>query len=282
LQAEADVMLYSLKRKVLRQVSRLPGSRLLWSKVSIGSLETRVFLGVGAKPMYRFGIYSAAALAKLLGLPGISVIEFGVAGGQGLVAMEQAAQEVAEHFGIAVDVFGFDTGHGMPAPTDYRDLPHVWGEGFYQMDVELLRAKLKEARLILGDVEETIPSFLPAIKHPIGFVAFDLDYYSSTKNAFRVWEGLPDTRLPRVFCYFDDLVWPERAYHNEYLGELCAIREYNLDHSEMKLCPIHLLRHTQPHPAAWHDQTYVLHDFRHPLYCTNITPSDPLYTQIPL
>ena len=72
LQAEADVMLYSLKRKVLRQVSRLPGSRLLWSKVSIGSLETRVFLGVGAKPMYRFGIYSKAALAKLLGLPGIS------------------------------------------------------------------------------------------------------------------------------------------------------------------------------------------------------------------
>ena len=59
----------------------------------------------------------------------------------------------------------------------------MWGEGFYQMDVgKRLRAKLKEARLILGDVEETIPSFLPAIKHPIGFVAFDLDYYSSTKK----------------------------------------------------------------------------------------------------
>jgi hypothetical protein len=274
--------LYYLKRRVLRQVSRLPGTRLLWSKVPIGSLETRIYLGVGVKPMYRFGIYSAALLAKQLGLPGISVIEFGVAGGKELLAMENAAAEVAQHFGIAIDVFGFDTGKGMPAPADYRDLPYVWGEGFYLMDVERLRARLKRARLILGDVGETIPEFLPEIKHPIGFVAFDLDSYSSTKNAFRLWEGLPNTRLPRVICYFDDIIWPERAYHNEYLGELCAIREYNLDHSDMKLCPIHLLRHTQSHPSPWHDQTYVLHDFHHPLYCTSVTPPDPSYTQIPL
>jgi hypothetical protein len=274
--------LHHLKRKVLRQVSRLPGTRLLLSKVPVGSLETRVFLGVGAKPMYRFGIYSAASLAKQLGVSGISVIEFGVAGGQGLLAMEKAAEEVERHFGVAIDVFGFDTGKGMPAPTDYRDLPHVWGQGFYVMDVERLRARLKRARLMLGDVEETLATFVPGVKHPIGFVAFDLDYYSSTKKAFRVWEGLPDTRLPRVVCYFDDIVWPERAYHNEYVGELCAIREYNLDHSGMKLCPIHLLRHTQPQPSAWHDQMYVLHDFHHPLYCVNITPPDPTFTQSPL
>ena len=46
-----------LKRKILRQVSRLPGTRRLLSKVPVGSLEKRVFLGVGAKPMYRFGVY---------------------------------------------------------------------------------------------------------------------------------------------------------------------------------------------------------------------------------
>ena len=180
-----------LKREVLRQVSRLPGARRLWSKVPMGSVETRVFLGIGTKPMYRFGIYSAASMAKLLGLPGISVIEFGVAGGKGLLAMEKAAEEVGEHFGVAIDVFGFDTGKGMPAPTDYRDLPYVWEQGFYMMDVERLRPRLKRARLILGDVEETLSAFLPEVKHPIGFVAFDLDYYSSTKKAFRVWEWLP-------------------------------------------------------------------------------------------
>ena len=43
--------------------------------------------------------------------------------------------------------------------------------------------------------------------------------------AFRVWEELPDTGLPRVICYFN-ITWPEQAYLNEYPGELCAIREY--------------------------------------------------------
>jgi hypothetical protein len=60
--------------------------------------------------------------------------------------------------------------------------------------------------------------------YPVGFVAFDLDYYSSTTVAFRVFEK---EHLPRVHCYFDDTIWPESAYHNEYIGELCAIREFN-------------------------------------------------------
>ena len=243
----------------------------------MGSLETRVFLGVGAKPMYQFGVYSAASLAKVLGLPGISVIEFGVAGGRGLLAMEKTAEEAERHFGVAIDVFGFDTGGGMPAPADYRDIPYEWGQGFYTMDVERLRARLKRARLILGNVEETVSEFLPKLKNPIGFVSFDLDYYSSTKTAFKIWEGLPNTRLPRVISYFDDIFC-----YNEYLGELCAIREFNLDHSEMKLCPMHLLRHTQSCPAAWHDQMYMLHDFQHPLYGVNIRPPDSAATQLPL
>lgn len=267
-----------LKRKVLRQVFRLPGTRLLYSKVPVGSLETRVSLGLGARPMYTFGIYSAASLAKKLGVKGISVIEFGVAGGKGLLAMEHAAEEISRHFGITIDVFGFDTGKGMPAPADFRDLPYEWGQGFYSMDVERLRAKLKSARLILGNVEDTLPTFLTELRHPIGFISFDLDYYSSTKKAFLVLEGSENTRLPRVMCYFDDIFG-----YNEYVGELCAIREYNLDHPEMKLCPMHMLRHTQPHPSAWHDQIYMLHDFRHPLYGVNLRAITPgAHTQMPL
>ena len=270
-------MLGGLKRRVLRQMFRVPGARLLGSKVSIGSVETRVLLGLGSKPMYTFGVYSAASLAKSLRVSGISVIEFGVAGGRGLLALEKAAEDVEKHFGVAIDVFGFDTGEGMPAPTDYRDLPYAWGQGFYKMDVERLQARLKRARLMLGDVEETAAAFLPKIKHPIGFVSFDLDYYSSTQRAFRLWEGSPETRLPRVMCYFDDIFC-----YNEYVGELCAIREYNLNHPEMKLCPMHFLRHTQQHPSAWHDQIYMLHDFRHPLYCVNVRQQNSAATQLPL
>jgi len=262
-----------LKHRVLRQVFRIPGARLLASELPITSIETRVALGLGVKPMYMFGIYRAAALAKGLGLPGITVIEFGVAGGRGLVAMENSAEEVERHFGVSIEVVGFDTGKGLPTPIDYRDLPYQWQTGFYEMDVERLRARLKRAHLILGNVGETVPAFLPTIKHPIGFVSFDMDFYSSTMMAFRLWGGASETRLPRVMCYFDDIYG-----HNEYIGELGAIRDFNLGHSEMKLCPMYQLGHTQECPSSWHDQIYMLHDFRHPLYCAyaNLKPPDSL------
>jgi hypothetical protein len=264
------------RRTALRQIFRMPGARGFASKMPVGSIETRVWLGLGAKPMYTFGVYSAASLAKTLGIPGISVIEFGVAGGRGLMALENAAEEVEKHFGVAIDVFGFDTGEGMPAPTDYRDIPYAWGQGFYKMDVERLQSKLKRAHLMLGDVGETVAAFVPKIKHPIGFVSFDLDYYSSTRNAFRLWEGSPETRLPRVMCYFDDVFC-----YNEYVGELCAIREFNLEQSDLKISPMHMLRHTQQHPSAWHDQIYMLHDFRHPLYAVNVR-QNAASNQLPL
>ena len=117
---------------------------------------------------------------------------------------------------------------------------------------------------------------------PIGFISFDLDYYSSSISAFRVFDGPAQRRLPRVFCYFDDIIWPPHACHNEYVGELLAIREFNEVHNERKLCPIHLLRHMRLIPAPWNDQMYVMHDFAHPLYCVNLTPKGDAHTQQPL
>ncbi len=266
-----------LKRRILKQYFRLPGSRLLESRMSLTSLDTRVAFGLGPKPMYQFGIYSAAVLAKGLGLSGISVIEFGVAGGRGLLAMEKSAEDVEKRFGIPVDVYGFDTGKGLPPATDYRDLPYKWAQGHFEMDFDRLKTRLKRARLVLGDVGNTLAEFWPLLKHPIGYVSYDMDYYSSTMRAFRMWDAPPDTRLPRVMCYFDDV-----CGYNEYIGELGAIRDFNLSHPEMKLCRMHLLRHTQPNPAAWQDQTYMLHDFRHPLYCVNarLAPPDPAKFQL--
>jgi len=45
---------------------------------------------------------------------------------------------------------------------------------------------------------------------------------------------------------------------------------------------MHFLRHTQQHPSAWHDQIYMLHDFRHPLYCVNVRQQNSAATQLPL
>lgn len=268
---------------ILARIVRLPAARSLWLKWPVGSVQTRLSFDIWARPSYAFGVHSAAQLAKALGLPGISVAEFGVAGGSGLLALEAIAREISQALNYRIDVFGFDMGTGMPQASDYRDLPHVWAKGYYRMDVDRLTARLTTAQLILGDVAHTIPEWVSrANVMPIGFIAFDLDYYSSTLQALQVFEGPAKTRLPRVFCYFDDIIWPERACHNEFVGELLAIRDFNEAHPELKLCPIHLLRHTRLNPAPWNDQMYVMHDFSDPLYCVNITPKEDAYTQHPL
>ena len=65
-------------------------------------------------------------------------------------------------------------------------------------------------------MDETTEQFARSTRSPIGFIAFDIDYYSSTVQSFRIFAAGPESRLPRVYCYFDDLVWPEEACHNDY------------------------------------------------------------------
>ena len=74
------------------------------------------------------------------------------------------------------------------------------------------RPRLSPAtKLVLGNVDETTEQFARPTRSPIGFIAFDMDYYSSTVQSFRIFAAGPESRLPRVYCYFDDLVWPEEA-----------------------------------------------------------------------
>jgi hypothetical protein len=266
-----------------QQLTRIPGFRSCWRKFPVGSVDLRTNLDIWDRPQYAFGVYSAAKLAAGLRLNGISIIEFGVAGGNGLVALERIAEAMAQRFDLHIDVYGFDTGEGMPAPCDYRDVPCVWGQGFYRTDVDSLKSRLNRAHLLLGDVSETIPKFLTnSAIQPIGFVAFDLDYYSSTKKAFRVFAGPSTTVLPRVFCYFDDIVEPQQAYLNEYLGELCAIREYNLENEKRKITKIQGLPFLRQHPDMWNEQMYVHHDFGHLLYERLVTPEGSRFRQLPL
>lgn len=260
---------------LLTRVIQIPGIRRLWARFPVGSVPTRVRYDIWDRPHYAYGVYSAADLARRLKLPGIAVLEFGVAGGNGLIALETIAASVGRHLGVNISVFGFDTGEGMPDPVDYRDLPYVWSRGFYRMDRTALETKLTSAKLVIGDVEETVQSFVAP--YPIGFIAFDLDYYSSTKSAFRVFQA---DHLPRVYCYFDDTIWPENACHNEFTGELCAIREFNIENTDAKICQIHGLAQTQPRGAAWNEATYIFHDFKHRLYCVNLTPHK--HSQLPL
>jgi hypothetical protein len=273
--------------RLLRWITSVPEVRSAWRRFPIGSVAVRTRFGAWRRPHYAYGVFHAAYQAKLLGLTGISVIEFGVAGGNGLLNLQTISHDIARYFGLDIFVWGFDSGEGMPSASDYRDLPHVWSGGFYKIEESKLRKQLDPGtRLILGDVRDTLEC-LRKTQEPIGFVSFDLDYYSSTKAALAAFDLPQSTRLPRVYCYFDDIMWPEYACHNPWIGELRAIREFNEEHSQTKLCQLHLLRWMRPHAESWNEQIYILHDFQHPLYSVNLMlrrgdPSQkPLITNAP-
>src|SRR5262249_25496008 len=157
---------------ILRRLAYLPGVQRLWARYQLGSLDARMRFDAVEQPWYAYGVYASALLARRLGLPAMSAIEFGVAEGRGLVVLERLAEMIGGDVGMEIATYGFASGQGMPPPVDYRDLPHVWGQGFYRMDPPALRARLKKAQLVIGDVADTVPKTIASgTLPPVGFVA---------------------------------------------------------------------------------------------------------------
>jgi hypothetical protein len=239
------------------------------------SFHVRCALDLYLRPHYAFGIQQAALLAARLGQPAVSVIEFGVAGGAGLVHMERLAELASAATGVRVEVHGFDRAEGLPKPHDYRDLPYHWRDGFFPMDVPALRARLSGANLVLGDLAETVPTFIAETDHaPIGFIAIDVDYYSSSVDALRAFEAPDAGLLPRVWCYLDDVIGEDWVLHNEFVGELAAVREFNEAHDDRKLRPVNGLAQKRSRPADWCEQMMALHCFGHPDYDRYVGPPE--------
>lgn len=212
-------------------------------------------------------VMRAASEAAALGHSRITVIEFGVAAGAGLVELEKICAHVEKTSPVRFDVAGFDTGMGLPPPTDYRDAPWKWQEGWYDMDVEKLRSRLERAQLVLGPVAETVPQFLAGgLTSPIGAIMFDLDYFSSTADAFGIFpQSRPGDRLPRIQCYFDDLG------NIEDVGVPRAIADFNEANETMKLRQrMYWGDLRDPYAHAW--KIYEFHDFQHPDYMRPVRP----------
>lgn len=147
-------------------------------------------------------------------------------------------------------------------------LPYAWRRGFYKMDVEAVRRRLPTAQLILGNVRDTVPAFLQSAEFPpIRFVSFDLDYYTSTSDALRIFEGPDDKYLPRVLSYFDDVMSGDQQYYCEDTGELLAIHEFNEAASKHhRIRPIHGWKRSFLFPPEWADAMRVYHRFDHAQY----------------
>ncbi|MDQ1264931.1 MAG: hypothetical protein QG635_81 [Bacteroidota bacterium] len=248
--------------------------RKLLKLLGVGSFKFKLDLDLLSNPKYAYCLYYAAIQAKALGINKISAIEFGVAGGAGLVELEELAEMIKIETGIETDIYGFDMGSGMPEVSDYKDIPYVWQKGFFKMDIPKLESRLKKSKLIIGNVAETVGKFIEEYKPaPIGFISFDMDYYSSTINAFRLFDNKNEYFLPRPFCYFDNTVGDEWAFLSEFHGESLAIKEFNEANTDRKIGRVTGLRFKRIIESEWNENIYMLHLFKHPLYDKYIYPN---------
>ena len=226
------------------------------------------------RPHYVYALYNAGTQAAALGYKKISVIEFGVAGGNGLVCIEKHTEALSKLLGIEYEIYGFDTGSGLPQLEGYRDIEHQWKAGLFTMDVEKLRSRLKKSQLVLGNVSETLKDFYAKYKPaPVGAILFDVDLYSSTKSALKIFDTDVNNLIPRVRCYFDDIIGTEISLANEFMGEKLAVDEYNAVSAQRKITPVYHLM-ARPYRKKWHLKAFVHHAYDHPRYSDFIARDD--------
>jgi len=226
---------------------------------------------------YAYGMYHAARQAKALGITTVTGIEFGVFNGIGLRNMEQLGYGIHQELGVWYDLYGFDTGAGLPPPSDRRDLAYVWKTGLFAPRRDL-RTFLKRAGLVIGDVAQTVPRFCREKHAPLAFVSIDVDYYTAAADCLRIFDQDPSALLPRVFTYLDDTIGGDEELHSRFAGELAAVEEFNARHEHRKIAPINGLRWKRRFPQAWNDQMHVAHIFDHPRY-GDYTGGDPRWEQ---
>jgi hypothetical protein len=237
-----------------------------------GSFRERVRFDLVDRAQHGFGLLAAADLAKFVGVQSITAIEFGVADGAGLRNLAEVAAAVTTETSVTIHIVGFDSGVGLSTPADYRDHPEIWSGGdFTGPGPAALRDHVPaEVELVLGPVSDTVPGFVESPHTgPVGFVSFDLDLYSSTRDALALFTTAAESLLPVVISYFDDVSGGVTRigslFRTEAAGQLLAIQEFNNQQRLRRIDPIRVLRHRRPlDREPWLDRMYGLHVLDHP------------------
>lgn len=272
-------------RDSLRFVSQKLRERRIWERVvrerlseplhlnaaslfvaGFGSLRSKIYFDLLPRQANAFSLLTAADQARARGLSRVTVIEFGVANGAGLLNLSSLASLVTEETGVEFSIVGFDSGTGMPPPRDYRDHPEFYREGDFPMQSpdELRKNLPANVNLIVGEIAETLPTFVDDLTSvaPVAYVAVDVDYYWSTVSCLELFAGDPELYLPTTILYLDDIQFPG---HNRWQGELLAVDEFNERHEMRKITPYNFLRASRLFKRPiWIDLMYTLHVLDHP------------------
>jgi hypothetical protein len=230
-----------------------------------GSLRAKVAFDLVIRQHTAYCLLRCADQARTRGLNCVTIVEFGVAAGAGLLNMAEIASRVTRETGVEFRIIGFDTAVGMPPPVDYRDHPDLYREGDFQMDERRLRESMPPGvELVIGDLKDTAKTLgnLITPECPLGYVCVDVDFYSSTTYALNCLEGPPELFLPMTYIYLDDL---EDEAHNSKCGELLALAEFNQKMPRRVIeRPTFLRGYRVMKGARWIDHIFVYHVLDHP------------------
>lgn len=229
-----------------------------------GSYRLKIDFDLVIRQQHAYALLDIADQAKNLGHSKVSVFEFGVAAGAGLINLQEIAREVSKSTGIAFDIYGFDTGTGMPAPKSYKDHPELYQAGDFPMDFKKLTTLLHDnTKLVIGPIADSIKEFLDRdfSEAPIAFISIDVDYYSSTVDALNLLNHESKHMLPRVLIYLDDV---EELNHNSWCGEQAAANEFTQNHPHRPIERHVFLRGFRIFKnARWIDHIYQCHVLDH-------------------
>jgi hypothetical protein len=200
----------------------------------------------------------------MFGVSHVSAVEFGVAGGNGLLALSRYAHLVTVDSGVRIEVVGFDSGVGLPNSDDIRDMPWNWRAGDFPCEVAALRARLGDnCDLILGPIEETLPQWFSAGRAPVAFASVDIDYYSSARTVCDSFRSVSFERLlPIVHFYFDDIL---NEFMPRWAGESAALSEMSAANGLRKFDRNEWLAQGRPFgESLWLRRMYSLYCLDHP------------------
>lgn len=128
-------MFFKLKILILRILGYDKPLRVAFLKYL--SLKFKKF-----RPHYETILLESTIEAKKLGYKEVSILELGVAGGNGIISLENYKKKIEKITGVKINIFGFDYGEGLPTSNNKFDLPFFWSEGDYKIDKEKLKKKL--------------------------------------------------------------------------------------------------------------------------------------------
>jgi hypothetical protein len=95
----------------------------------------------------------------------------------------------------------------------------------------------------------------------------------ATMEGLKLFDVDDKRLLPRIFCYFDDVLGGDVELYGDCTGERLAIHEFNAGHRDRQISPAYYLQAFGF--QHWHYQTWILHNFRHVDYGKFVSEENP-------